>query len=98
MSQLILEYEGKVSVENSIKSAIDRETKILKIGIDLSKKALKQFEEKYKMVSEIFFDKMEKGELDDNLDFIEWAGEYELLLRTEQKLNTLKGIRIRICS
>lgn len=94
MSQLILEYEGKVSVENSIKSAIDKEIRTLEIGVDLSKKALKQFEEKYKMSSEIFFDKMEKGEIDDSLDFIEWAGEYELLLRTEQKVNTLKGIRI----
>jgi len=94
MSQLILEYEGKVSVENSIKSAIDKEIRTLERGIALSKKAIKQFEEKYKMPSEVFFDKMEKGELDDSLDFIEWAGEYELLRKTEQKLLSLKGIRI----
>lgn len=46
-----------------------------------------------KMSSEEFFNKMEKGEMGDSLDFIEWAGEYELLLRTEQKLKALKGIR-----
>jgi hypothetical protein len=94
MSQLILEYDGEVSIENSIKSAIDKEIKRCEIGATLSEKALKQFEDRYKMSSEEFFFKMENGELDDRLDFIEWAGEYELLRRTRQKLNALKGIRI----
>ncbi|MDI6794403.1 MAG: hypothetical protein QME81_16315 [bacterium] len=94
MSQLVLEYQGEVSVENSIKSALDREVRALEMGISLSKKALKQFEKKYKMPSEEFFTKMEEGELGDSLDFIEWAGECELLLRTEQKFEALKGIRI----
>jgi len=38
------------------------------------------YEQKYGMTSEEFFSRFQRGELDDRMDFIEWAGAYDLFL------------------
>ena len=40
-------------------------------------KRLSIFEEKYGMATEDFFNKFSKGQLDDSIDFIEWANDYQ---------------------
>ena len=94
MGQIVLEYDSPVSLEGSIRNAISKEIGMLETGIEITEQALMDFEKKYKMVSEDFFEKMERGEMGDSLDFIEWAGEFELLLKTKEKLKGLKGLRI----
>ena len=94
MSQIVLEYDSPVSLESSIRSAINKEIRMLEAGIEVAEQALVDFEKRYKMASEDFFENMERGEMGDSLDFIEWAGEYELLLKAKGKLNALKGLRI----
>ena len=54
------------------------------------KKDLKQFEEKHKTDSKLFYDKFEKGKLGDEDDYIIWAGIYEMFLRDKQKLAKLQ--------
>ena len=48
-------------------------------------KRLSMNEDRHQMVSEDFFDKYSKGQLDDSADFIEWANDYQhyLALRFE---------------
>jgi hypothetical protein len=96
MKQLVLEYEGTIPLKTSIDRAIQREIAVLALAIRLSQEALQTFESHYGMPSEEFFEKMERGELGDSDDFIEWAGEYELLQRTQHELDALE--QIRICS
>ena len=38
---------------------------------------LNDYENRYKMESEEFFDKYKKGESEDSEDFIEWANDYQ---------------------
>jgi hypothetical protein len=92
MGQIILEYDSSVPLASSIRSAIDKEIRMLEAGLEISEQALMDFEKRYKMVSEDFFEKMEKGEMGDSLDFIKWVG--ELFLKTREKLEALKGLRI----
>ena len=40
-------------------------------------KRLSIFEEKYGMAAEDFFDKFNKGEMGDSIDFIEWSNDYQ---------------------
>jgi hypothetical protein len=94
MRQVVLEYESPIGLESSITRAIQREILMLTLAIRLSRQALTQFEQRYQMPSAEFFAKMERGELDDTADFIEWSGEYELLQRAEQKLHGLQGLKI----
>ena len=48
-------------------------------------KRLSVNEDRYRMASEDFYDKFSKGHLDDSVDFIEWANDYQhyLALRHE---------------
>ena len=39
---------------------------------------LREFEERYGMDSQTFYERFEAGELGDDMDFFEWAGLYEL--------------------
>ncbi len=96
MNKLVLEYEGTIPLNTSIYRAIQREIALLMLAIKLSQEALRTFEAQYAMLSEEFFEKMEQGELGDSDDFIEWAGEYELLQRTQNELYALE--HIKICS
>ena len=94
MKQLVLEYESPLTLDVSITQAIRREIGLIALAVRLSKQALARFEQKYRLASDEFFIRMESGELGDSADFIEWAGEYELLQRAEQKLRGLQGLRI----
>ncbi|UCH97207.1 MAG: hypothetical protein JSV88_10250 [Candidatus Aminicenantes bacterium] len=47
-------------------------------------KRLSIFEGKYGMVSEDFFDKFNKGQMDDSIDFIEWSNDYQHYLAISQ--------------
>ena len=46
---------------------------------------LKKFEEKYLLRSEDFYQLVTQNKLDQNRDFIEWLGVYEIKLKREQK-------------
>lgn len=39
-------------------------------------KRLSGYEDRYRIVSEDFFDKYSKGQMEDSADFIEWANNY----------------------
>jgi len=40
-------------------------------------KRLSVYEDRYQMVSEDFFDKFGKGQIEDSMDFVEWANDYQ---------------------
>jgi hypothetical protein len=54
-------------------------------------KRLSNYESQHRMSSEDFFDKFTKGELDDRIDFVEWANDYQHFLSIKLDLeNTLR--------
>ncbi len=46
---------------------------------------LADFETKYKMASDYFFQCFQKGQTDDNMDFVEWASIVQMARRLEQR-------------
>lgn len=40
-------------------------------------KRLSVFEDRYQISSEDFFDKFRKGQMEDSMDFTEWANDYQ---------------------
>jgi len=53
--------------------------------IALSKR-LNTYETQFQMPSEVFVDKFNKGDLDDRIDLIEWANDYEIFYEIKMKL------------
>jgi hypothetical protein len=61
----------------------------LKREISLMQIDLEDFEKKYLMKSDEFFEKFEKGQLGDSEDYIIWSGIYEMQSESKKKLSKL---------
>ena len=72
-----------------IKNIFDHQTSNLKKEILNITLDLKSFEKKYNLSTEKFYKKFQSAEHNDNTDFITWAGIYEMLKRSENKLDEL---------
>jgi len=76
-----------------VKSAIDAEITQLELALEMAFKRISPFEEKYKTGPEYFITNMTAEDLDGNDDeYINWAGEYKLKLKLEDKLRQLREI------
>ena len=47
---------------------------------------LASYEDQYNMPSDVFYNKFERGELEDSNDFILWSGIYEMQQNSKKKL------------
>ena len=64
--------------------------KRLEENIRLVERRLKRFEEEFGMDSEVFYAKLQNAELDEQIEYAEWAGEHEVLQRLKQQRDDLK--------
>lgn len=57
-------------------------------------KRLSVYEDRYQISSEDFFDKFCKGQMEDSMDFIEWANDYQhyMAIRLEIERHLLHAI------
>ena len=101
MTQITLELQNEIaskmndlvqffgSKELLFSSFIEFHAKKLKREIANMQIDLDNYEKQYKLKSIDFFEKFEKGKLDDNKDFILWSGIFEMQLDCKQKLQKL---------
>jgi len=77
-------------------SLLDIESQIarLELGLQLARKRLVPFEQKYGVTSEYFIPEMAAENLEGGDDeYVRWAGEYKLMQRLQEKLQELAEIR-----
>lgn len=94
MTQLTVVSEKVDMVLPLINDAIKREIVVISLGIKRTREVLREFEKRYGMKTRIFYTKISKRQLKENLDFIEWEGEYETLKCLQDQLRELKGTKI----
>ncbi len=51
---------------------------------------IQTFEKKYKMASDIFYSRFQKGELGDDADFFEWSAFYDMYQSVRKRLASLE--------
>lgn len=87
LKQIFEQCEDKeVFAQNIITYQISEIKKAI-INIELD---LKEFEEKYQLSSEEFYQKFNNGEVGDDEDLMIWLGIYEMLIENKKKLNILE--------
>ncbi|OQX99532.1 MAG: hypothetical protein B6I24_02415 [Bacteroidetes bacterium 4572_128] len=83
------------SVNNIISSTItkllERETKRMQDLFHSLKFQLKSFEKQYLMNSKDFVKEFEKGNLGDDIDFIEWSATFDMFINAKKSLEILNG-------
>jgi hypothetical protein len=93
MSDIRLISKGKHQLKPLVEAALANEMRLLEAGVRQAKKSLQEFEGKHQMSTQEFISTYENDEIEENLDFDEWIGEFRLLERLREKVETLRGIR-----
>ena len=92
MNALKLVSDSPYYLKPLIESALTNELRLMEVGIRQAESRLQVFEEKYSIKTLDFISAYEDDTFEENMDFIEWIGEFRLLERLQQKAETLKGI------
>jgi hypothetical protein len=88
MSTIYVEPAQKSSdVLGLVCSAIESQIAKLELGLEMAKKRLASFEQKYGVSSDYFISEMTAEDLEGGDDeYVRWAGEYKLMQRLQEKL------------
>ncbi len=69
-----------------VRESLKREVDLLESRINLVRSEIKDFEEKYKMSSEVFLEQFEGGSVGDSQDSFEWWGLLKGFKKIEEKV------------
>jgi hypothetical protein len=93
MDEVILKTNKPEKVSEILKETLKKEKLRIKHSVDLSVNRLKKFEQKYNISTEVFINQWSAEDLKGgDMEYVEWAGEYEFLLRLNDQLVALKSI------
>ena len=93
MAEIKLKTNNLEKAKSILGEVIETETLRLNYSLQLSKKRLAKFEEKYNVTSEVFIKKWAAEDLDGkDIEYVEWAGEFKLASLINERLSTLKSI------
>jgi hypothetical protein len=93
MAEIILKTHTPNKAAEVLKEALETEALRLKYSLNLAKKRLKKFEIKYNVSSEKFINEWSAEDLKGkDLEYVEWAGEYQLFSRINERLVVLNSI------
>jgi len=93
MTDLRLVSTRKRQLKPLVEAAIANELHLLEAGVRRTEQRLLEFEEKYSLGTQKFISRYENDELEETVDFDEWIGEFRMLTRLREKVDTLRGIR-----
>ena len=93
MSKIILKTNEPGKTASILFEALETEERRLQYSLSLAKKRLKKFEKKYNVSSDKFIAEWSAEDLKgQDMEYVEWSGEYQLALRLNERLFILKGI------
>lgn len=75
-----------------VRESLKREVGLLESKIKLVRSEIKDFEEKYKMPSDVFLEQFEEGRMGDSQDSFEWWGLLKGLKKLEEKVKLTKAV------
>ena len=93
MTEIILKTNAPDKAAEILKEALATEALRIKYSLNLAKKRLKRFETKYKISSANFINDWSAEDLKgEDMEYVEWAGEYQLFSRLNERLEVLESI------
>jgi len=92
MSELTLISPYQRSLKPVVQAALENELRLIVAGIRRTEQRLGEFERRYQMSTQDFISRFENDEIEENLEFDEWIGEYRLLERLHEKVEILQGV------
>lgn len=88
LEKFIKKYGEDAVISQTITKMLDYKIRQYDEDIKKMNREISRFERKYRKESSVFINAFEKGDLGDNMDFVEWASLYKMRNRlTEKNLN-----------
>jgi len=94
IQRVTVTVDAPVAIKPLLESAIRSELRMLELGLERTHQRLRAFEERYGLTSEEFERRFEAGEVNESLDFIEWAGEIKTYRLLEAHRQALQGVEL----
>lgn len=91
--QVILVSPSGAPIRALVESALRSELKMIELSLGQVERNLQAFEQKHGMSTTEFYRHLTEDEVQETLEFIEWAGEYKTLLRLQEKRRALQEIQ-----
>ena len=94
MAQIIMNTDVPDKAVQVVREALATETLRIEHSLNLAEKRLKKFEKKYNVSSEKFMNEWSAEDLKGkDMEYVEWAGEYKLFSRLNDRFHVLKSIK-----
>ena len=74
-----------------IKTSLKREYALCSNAMDFYKRALKQFEQKYRLSTQTFLKRFEAGQMGDDADYFDWYSFAKLFVRWQKTQSALRS-------
>lgn len=87
-------YGEEETVKKILQDGLEEERKRIEYALDITLKAIKAFEKKTGMSTDIFIEKFRSGEIEENEETFEWWAEAKLANDLKEKLQTITTIEI----
>ena len=94
LQQVIVKTKNAEAVRPLLRSAINRELKLLDSGIARTRARLTAFEKQYNMSTSEFLRRFTADDLGETLDYLEWYGETKMLAALEEQKRTFEGTSV----
>lgn len=93
MTEIILKSTDAPKAATVIRDAINKEIARLEKGTERSRSRLKQFEDRYQVSSSEFAERFAAEDLaGEDLEYVEWMGEYRLCQQLAEDLTLLRNV------
>jgi hypothetical protein len=93
MAEIILKTNEPEKATGILFEALEKEAQRLQYSLSLAKKRIKGFEKKYNVSSDKFFAEWSAEDLEgQDMEYVEWAGEYQLSMKLNERLSAIKSI------
>lgn len=94
MAQIVMNTDVPDKAVLVVREALATETTRVEHSLNVAKKRLKKFEQKYHVSSEEFMTEWSAEDLQGrDMEYVEWAGEYRLFSKLSDRFHVLKSIK-----
>jgi hypothetical protein len=92
--QVTITTDAQVALKPLIEAALRSELRMLELSLQRTAQRLRAFEGQYGIASDEFERRFNVGEVEESLDFIEWAGEIKTHRVLDAQRQALQGVRL----
>ena len=89
LQEVTIKTQDAKKLKPLLRSAIEREVKLLEHAIHRTRQAMEPYEDRYQMKSADFERGFKSGEIEETLDYLDWWMELEALHHLEEQYRSL---------